>query len=63
MQNSTKIYDVLILVLMEYGLRGSDLWRPVCEPFTTKKTQNPKILRENMYLWVQMYKGFFELIV
>lgn len=27
-------------------------------PLRPKKPQNPKILRENMYLWVQIYKGF-----
>ena len=41
---------VLNLVLMEYGLRGSNLGRSVCEPFTTKKTAETEKSRENMYL-------------
>ena len=38
---TSKHNPVLILVLMEYGLRGSNLRRSVYEPFTTKKTAEP----------------------
>ena len=45
------VYEVLILVLMEYGLREGQICKDLyVSPLQPKKPQNPKILRENMYL-------------
>ena len=48
---------------MEYGLRGSNLLRSVCEPFTTKKTaETEKIEGKHVPLSANIQR-FFELIV
>ena len=45
-----RLESVLILVLMEYGLRGQICEDLCVSPLRPKNPQNPKILRENMYL-------------